>query len=104
MPDMSTYRNRSFIAWCRRYISFSLIAIAGLLSYILFFTDNSVPDTYVYDREIEQKKNAIKAANDTLRYYQDLNRRLTTDAGTMEQVAREQYHMQRQGEDVYIIK
>ena len=95
---MSTYRNRSFIAWCRRYISFSLIAIAGLLSYILFFTDNSVPDTYVYDREIEQKKNAIKAANDTLRYYQDLNR------GTMEQVAREQYHMQRQGEDVYIIK
>lgn len=100
---MKTRTSRGFIAWCRRYISFSLIAIVGMLIYIMFFTDNSVPETYVYDREIERLRLEIQAANDTLQYYRSLNRNLTTDAGTMEMVVREQYHMQRPNEDVYVI-
>ena len=74
-----------------------------MLIYIMFFTDNSVPETYVYDREIERLRLEIQAANDTLQYYRSLNRNLSTDAGTTEMVVREQYHMQRPNEDVYVI-
>jgi hypothetical protein len=37
-----------------------------------------------------------------MRYYRDLNSRLSSDPTTLERIVREQYHMQRADEDVYI--
>jgi hypothetical protein len=102
-PEDTQVRKRGFLAWCHRYISFTLIGVTGLLCYMLFFTDSSVFDTYAQDREIERLKNEIRANRDTLQYYQQLNQRLATDPATMEQIVRENFHMQRSNEDVYLI-
>ncbi len=92
------------IRWVRRYISLTLILSVGVIVFVLFFNENSVVHTYEYAQEIERLKAEIKDNRDTLRHYEDLNRRLDTDKGTMERIVREQYHMQRPNEDVYIVE
>lgn len=84
-------------------MNFSLIAIVGVLAYILFFTDTSIQATYHYEHQAELLQNEIKLENDTLEYYRHLSHQLASDPGTVEKEAREQYHMQRPHEDVYIV-
>ena len=100
--NQSSQRKRTFLQWCRRYISLSLIAVVGALVFILFFTDNSISTIYGYEQEIAARKEAIKAETDTMEYYRALQRSLVNDPVSMEHVAREQYHMQRSTEDVYV--
>lgn len=98
-------RQPSFFQWCVRYLfNFSLISIVGILVYILFFTDTSVQTTYEYERQIDHLTQEIKNENDSLEHYRQLNHRLASDLYTIEKEARENYHMQRPYEDVYIIK
>lgn len=104
MTTNNPYRRRSLRQWCQRYISVSLIVAVGVIVYILFFSDNSVSETYVYDRQIDSLNVAIRQAEDSLAHYQELERRLTTDPQAMERVVRENYHMQRHDEDVYIVE
>ncbi len=94
----------SFIAWCKRYISVSALVIAGALVYVLFFNDNSILNHYQYEGEIDRLKAEIKVNRDSLEYYRAMNSRLDTDREAMEQIVREQYHMQRPNEDVYIVE
>ncbi|MDE5800501.1 MAG: septum formation initiator family protein [Paramuribaculum sp.] len=96
-------RHITFFQWCKRYVSFTLIVAVGVMAYLLFFTDTSIPETYRYDREVQRLKAEIKAETDTLEYYRELNRRIASDPVTLERVAREQYHMQRPHEDVYVV-
>ena len=98
-------RGRScFIAWCKRYISVSALMIAGALVYVLFCNDNSSLNQYQYEGEIDRLKAEIKVNRDSLEYYRAMNSRLDTDREAMEQIVREQYHMQRPNEDVYIVE
>ena len=76
----------------------------GLIVYILFFFDNSVSETYMYDRQIDSLNMAIRQAGDSLDYYRNLEQRLNTDPAAMEQVVRENYHMQRPDEDVFVVQ
>lgn len=101
---MNSPQRRTFAQWCRRYISISLIVTVAIISYILFFSPSSVSETYTYDRQIDSLKQAIRRAADSLEYYQDLERRLNTDPAAMEKVVRENYHMQRPDEDVYVVQ
>ena len=96
-------RDHGFLPWWKRYISFTLIGVVSVLVMILFMTDNSVFNTYDFECQIEELKAEIREHQDTLRYYEDLNRRLDTDPATMEQIVREQFHMRRPNEDVYLI-
>ncbi|MDE7024708.1 MAG: septum formation initiator family protein [Paramuribaculum sp.] len=103
--DNAPYRRKyGFKAWCRRYISFPLVGIVVVMSVILFMTDSSVFNTYAFECQIEELKNEIREHQDTLQYYEDLNRRLDTDPATMEQIVREHFHMRRPNEDVFIIE
>ena len=94
----------SFIAWCKRYISVSALVIAGALVYVLFFNDNSILNHYQYEGEIDNLKAEIKANRDSLEYYREMNSQLDTDREAMEQIVREQYHMQRPNEDIYLVE
>ena len=94
----------SVIAWCKRYISVSALVIAGALVYVLFFNDNSILNHYQYEGEIDRLKAEIKVNRDSLEYYRAMNSRLDTDREAMEQIVREQYHMQRHNEAVYIVE
>lgn len=103
---MNTPRpNRTFSQWAQRYLcNFSLIAIVGVLIYVLFFTDTSVQATYHYEKEVESLQKRIAKERDSLEYYRDLNQKLASDRYTIEKEARENYHLRRPHEDVYIIK
>ncbi|MDE7154449.1 MAG: septum formation initiator family protein [Muribaculaceae bacterium] len=89
--------------WCKRYFSFTLLAVVAFIVFILFFNEHSVMKTMEYKREIEELKAQIKLNRDSTEYYRKQNDRLKTDPATMEKIVREQYHMQRADEDVYII-
>jgi len=88
--------------WLRRYVSLTLIVVVAFVFFVLFFNDNSILQSFEYNRQIQALKDEIRANEDTLRYYRDLNERLNTDPETMERIVREQYHMQRPSEDVYV--
>lgn len=88
--------------WTHRYISVTLVVVVGALAYVLFFNDNSVMRTYQYEREIDRLRAEIKDNRDTLEYYSELNRRLDQDPAVMEKVVRENYHMQRPSEDLFL--
>lgn len=102
---MNKPRKISFAKWCARYLmNLNLFVIVGILIYILFFTQNSVQETYHYEQEIALLQEKLKQEKDSLEYYKTLNQRLTGDPYTLEQQARQHYHMQRQNEDIFVIK
>lgn len=93
-----------FINWCRRYLSFTLLAALVVLALVLFFNENSLVRTIDQERRIDELKAQIEDATDTLEYYRGLNNSLRNDRETMERIVREQHHMQHPDEDVYIFK
>lgn len=96
---------RTFSRWARRYLmNLSLLVIVAVLAYILFFTDTSIQTTYVYERQAELLNREIRIEQDSLNYYRELNQRLASDPYTLEKTAREQYHMQRAHEDVFVVE
>lgn len=90
------------INWCRRYISVTALIVIAICVYMLGFNDNSLVDSHRYARQIKELKEEISQNRDTLEYYRMMNRRLDTDPAAMERIVREQYHMQRENEDVYV--
>lgn len=95
---------KSFYKWCRRYISLMSILVIMFFAYTLFMQDNSLFRYMQYSRSIDSLKVEIANYTDTMNYYNDLNSRLSTDAEVMERVVREQYNMNRDGEDVYVFE
>lgn len=92
------------IKWLKRYVSLSLLVVLGFIAFVLFFNDNSVAKSYDYAAQIRELEGEIAQYEDTLRYYQELNRRLDSDPQELERIVREHYHMQRPSEDVYIFE
>ncbi len=95
------HSHRSFFQWCRRYISLTTFVVIGVLVFVMFFTDKSTTDTFFYTREAEQLRVELKAAQDSLAYYKQLNDNVYQTPEAMERVVREHFHMQRENEDVY---
>ena len=92
------------LRWCRRYITFPLVVAVGYILFVLFFNENSYSRSARLQTEIERLQAEIKENNDTLVHYVRLNERLASDPATLERIVREQYHMQRVNEDIYIIE
>ena len=84
------------VTWFILYISF--------VFFVLFFNDNSVMHSFELNQRINELELEISENEDTLQHYRRLNRALNTDAETMERIVRENYHMQRPSEDVYIVE
>ena len=95
---------KSAYAWMRRYISVTFVIVVAFVCIVLFFNENSVLKSMEYNDRITELKKEIKTNRDTLEYYNRLNHALETDPETMERIVRENYHMQRPNEDVYIIE
>ncbi len=91
--------------WVRRKSHLAVIIIGGLVVALLFFNDDaSVKLNTEYQLEINQLKSAIRQADDSARYYREKREALLTGTEDLEQIAREEYHMHRPSEDVYIVK
>ncbi len=89
--------------WCRRYITFPLIVAVGYVLFVVFFNENSYSRSAELQEEINALEAEIKENNDTMQYYRRLNAGLDTDPVALERIVRENYHMQRVNEDVYIV-
>ncbi|MCH5327309.1 MAG: septum formation initiator family protein [Duncaniella sp.] len=95
---------KNLLDWCRRYLSLTLLASLLVGAVVLFFNENSLLRTVGQEQRIDELQVLIAEAQDTLDYYRQLNRSLDTDKETLERIVREQYHMQRPDEDVYIFE
>ncbi len=93
---------KSLFGWGRRYFSLTLVIVVAYLLFLFVFNDNSMARSIELDRSIDSLRREIRASEDSLNYYRNLNRRLSTEPEEMERVAREQYNMNRAGEDVYV--
>lgn len=75
-----------------------------LFAYMVFYGENSVVQRMKYEHAIDSLRIELAANRDTMLYYRELNRRLSSDPALMEQVVREQYNMQRQHEEVFVFE
>lgn len=91
--------------WVRRKAHLPVIIVLGILILLLFFNEDvSLTKSRQYDEEIASLKRAIKLCEDSTAYYNAKYEELSTGVEDLERLARENYHMQRPTEDVYIIK
>lgn len=90
--------------WVRRRSHLPFLLVGGAVILLLFFNEEtSVRLNMKYQKEISELKHQIKLNNDSADYYRRQRMELENDGNNLERVAREQYHMQRPSEDVYLL-
>ena len=100
---MSSF-SRKAAYWIKRCANIPLIIIGAFFVGILLLNDDaSFSQSMIYEREIVRLKKEIEENTDSAAYYR--NRRLAIERGdeALEYIAREQYHMKRPTEDVFLI-
>ena len=91
--------------WVRRRSHIALILILGLVVLLLFFIeDTSYKLNMEYQAQINELQKEIKECEDSAAYYRARRQALVTGTEDLEHIAREEYHMQKNSEDVYILK
>ncbi len=85
-------------------MSIMFIVIVLFIIYTLFLQENSIFKFVEYSNTIDSLKAEIKTATDTMRYYEEMNSRLSSDPEVMERVVRENFNMVRESEDVYLFE
>lgn len=90
------------VSWLRRYIKWPLVLTLAYLSFVLFFNEYSIANSYKLSKTIDSLEQEIKVYKDTTQKYMQLNEQLNKDPYEMERVVREHHHMNRVNEDVYI--
>jgi cell division protein FtsB len=90
--------------WVKRYVTLPLLIAVAYIVFVLFFNENSYFKSVEYQQEIDRREAEIKENNDTMQYYHRLNASLSSDPKELERIVREQYHLQRPNEDVYIVE
>ncbi|MGM9817283.1 MAG: septum formation initiator family protein [Lepagella sp.] len=95
---------KRFSFWLRRRSHFAVIAIGALVITLLYLNDDaSWKSNMEYQSQIKELKEKIQSCNDSAEYYRARREQLITGTEQLEQIAREEYHMQKPTEDVYII-
>lgn len=89
----------------RRRSHLPLLLMGALVILLLCFNEEtSCTRNMAYDKEIRDLKRDIALVKDSAAYYRQKRLGIMLDAEGLEHVAREQYHMQRPTEDVFIVK
>lgn len=90
--------------WYKRVANVPLMLLLALsLGILLLNDDASISQSMEFEKEIIRLKREIKDCNDSAQYYHD--RRIAIECGgdELEYIAREQYHMKRPTEDVFLL-
>lgn len=96
---------KKFNLWLKRRSRLPLIAVGTLVVMLLVVNeDTSVTLSMEYEREIISLRREIKECRDSAAYFRA--RRLAIEEGKsdLEHIAREQYHMQKPTEDVFVLR
>ncbi|MDE6638231.1 MAG: septum formation initiator family protein [Muribaculaceae bacterium] len=100
---MSSF-SRKAVYWFRRCANIPLLIIGVFfIGLLLLNEDASFTQSMLYEKEIVRLKKEIKENQDSAAFYR--NRRLAIERGdeALEFIAREQYHMKRPTEDVFLL-
>lgn len=100
---MSSFSKKA-VFWYKRGANIPLFLIGALFVGILLLNDDaSFSQSMQYEQEIVRLKKEIKECHDSAEYYR--SQRLAIERGddALEYMAREQYHMKRQSEDVFLL-
>lgn len=102
---MSRFLKKINIIVRRRSRRLPLLLMGALVILLLSVNEEtSCTRNMAYDNEIRELKREIALTNDSAAYYRQKRLGIMLDAEGLEHVAREQYHMQRPTEDVFIVK
>lgn len=102
---MMSKRIKKFNFWLRRKSHITLIIVGSVIVLVLFVNDEtSMRLNMQYEEQIRGLKREIRAAEDSAAWYRSRREALHIGTEELEHVVREQYHMQRSSEDVYLIK
>lgn len=88
--------------WIPKWISvpFVILLVASFVP--LFLDENGYAESYRQDAVIKSLKSEMKSLQDSIALYQHKIEAFNSDKEEMERVAREQYHMKRPTEDLYL--
>ena len=96
---------KKIVLWVSRRSYLPVLAIGTLVVMLLFFNEEtSVKLNVEYQNRINELQREIRRNEDSAAYYRGRRHALETGAEDLEDVAREQFHMQRPTEDVFLIK
>ncbi len=88
--------------WIPVWLSLPLVIVIAFLVWMLVASDNNFVKTHALKEEINSLKAEIKDKQDSALYYEEKVNELNTDPETLERIAREQYGMRQENEEVYI--
>lgn len=101
---MESNQQKTKFEWLRRYIKWPLVIAIAYLAFVLFFNEYSIAKNFELEQKIDSLKIEINNYQDTAQKYRLLNEQLNKNIEEMERVVREQHHMNRVNEDVYIFE
>ena len=80
------------------------IATGVFLAWVLVLDQNDWPSQRAREKELAKVKANIKFVQDETKQMEAGYAKLMTDPKELERYAREQYHMKKQNEDLYVIE
>ncbi len=91
--------------WIRRRSHLPVVILGvGVVLLLVFNEETSVTKTKLYDAQIDSLRRAIALSQDSTEYFIRARKDLFTNREELETVARETYNMQREVEDIYLIR
>lgn len=95
---------KKFSFWVRRKSHLPVIIIGGFIIALLVLNEEtSVKLNMEYQNQINDLQRKIKLNEDSAEYYRQRRMAIENGEDDLEEVAREQFHMQRPSEDVYLL-
>lgn len=88
--------------WLRVLLNLPLLIVVGAILVSIVWGDNSYIRRLGYQARIGELESEIKQFNDSASYYSRKTDELNTDPESLEKIAREQYGMKRENEEVFI--
>lgn len=80
-----------------------VIVISIFIVWMVFFDENSFINHHEFDKEIEKLENEKKYYNSEIEKDKELIKKLE-DKEQLEKFAREEYHMKKENEEIYLIE
>lgn len=87
--------------WIPLWLSIPFIIFIAFIVILLFFGENNYMQISEQKVEMDKVKAQIKEQVDSAQYYIRKTQELNTDKETLEKIAREQYNMKRNNEEVF---
>ena len=88
--------------WIPRWFNLPFFIFIAFIILLLFFGDNNYLKIWDLDKEKTQLNAHIKAQKDSTAMFLQKIDELNTDRESLERIAREQYGMKQENEEVYI--